>query len=72
VLSLWTFEETDRISLYARKKGISPYDIFVSAGDSWGIPMGRIKEDFKQWLKSGCDEDVPFYVRWYIRNVYGS
>ena len=62
----------DKVTACAREKGIGCYDLFIIAGSAWGVATGVIKEDFKRWLKSGCEEDVPFYVRWYIRNVHGS
>jgi hypothetical protein len=42
--------------------GKSQYDLFIIAGKEQRIPEYLSKKDFDNWIKSGCQSELPDYV----------
>lgn len=54
------------VFLYSRKLNLSEYEFFCTAARRWGISLGRVHEDFKQYLWLNT---LPFYVTDWVRTL---
>ena len=58
------FSDEDYLTLIARQKECSEYDIFCLATEDWRISKARAENDFNEYLKHGY---LPFYVKDFVR-----
>jgi len=58
------FTDEDRIAKLAWQRGCSEFDIFSESTTNWNIPMSRVDNDFKSYVKYGR---FPYYVKDYLR-----
>jgi len=56
--------DEEYLTLIARQKECSEYDIFCLATEDWSISRTRAENDFNAYLKHGY---LPFYVKDFIR-----
>ncbi len=56
--------DEDYLTLIARQRECSEYDIFGLASKDWTISKARVENDFNGYLKHG---NMPFYVKDYVR-----
>ncbi len=58
--------ELDTLSIEARRREVSEYDLFQEAASTWNIKKEQADRDFKQYLRDGA---LTFYMRQMLRTL---
>ncbi len=58
--------ELESLSIEARRREVSEYDLFQEAASTWNIKNEQADRDFKEYLR---DAALPFYMRQMLRTL---
>ncbi|HEB02777.1 hypothetical protein LCGC14_1941740 [marine sediment metagenome] len=58
--------ELETLSIEARRREVSEYDLFKEAASTWNIKKEQADRDFKEYLRDGA---LPYYIRQMLRTL---
>ena len=58
--------ELESLSIEARRREVSEYDLFHEAASLWNIKKEQADRDFKEYLRADA---LPFYMRQMLRSL---
>ena len=58
--------EPESLSIEARRREVSEYDLFHRAASTWNIKKEQADRDFKEYLRDGA---LPYYMRQMLRTL---